>query len=297
MDNYAIFLNNVILSNSIQAAFQRSKIYIDKPDKNIKSEFREYIENYLTNLLLHHPWEENDHYKIIEKMSGDFTENFSSILQDSRFRIGVSQKLLNLFLKFHWCAKYIKEPVHCPFDKNIIDQLQLESGIENKWTLMDDIETYKKYVDAAKSIAGNNNLSIAEWELQLWNDDLLSNTSNKRNKRGNYIKVISTNNNQNDKYAMICSNNSNQHQIEFRPTKSWRNSMPEDGTEITIHFGNDYVKCRLTNKKFIYTQRPIETTFRENRWQDIFIKHNLNHLDKFEVRIESNNIDFYLTKL
>lgn len=80
-----------------------------------------------------------------------------------RFRIGVAQKALNLYLKYLWCLDRIPVPPHCPFDSTVLRELELEFS----WTRSSKIEDYKSWVEHAKVAAGTK--TLAEWELQLWN--------------------------------------------------------------------------------------------------------------------------------
>ena len=105
------------------------------------------------------------HLKEICSLADYLTTNHSETLKNGRFRIGTAQKALNLYLKYLWCIGAIPEPPHCPFDFQIIKRLP---GIRQvPWTRLDDAESYKLLVTAARRAAGP--LSIARWELEVYN--------------------------------------------------------------------------------------------------------------------------------
>ncbi len=114
---------------------------------------------------------ERDHYRKIIELSDQISETYRKILINGRFRIGVSQKVMNLFLKYMWTSGYIKMPYHCPFDSIIKSKLIKDSNHTylQDWTMLDSIEEYEKYVTMASIKAAQMNLTIAEWELVSWN--------------------------------------------------------------------------------------------------------------------------------
>lgn len=118
---------------------------------------REYSEKQIT---------ESQHIQNIETLAEDLTTRFASLLEGRRFRIGIAQKLLNLYLKYCWALGWIPEPPHCPFDEKIIKKLSLEKRIN--WTEVDSIEDYRKLVESTREKARTLNLSIAQWELKHW---------------------------------------------------------------------------------------------------------------------------------
>lgn len=84
---------------------------------------------------------------------------YGQVLVGERFRIGIAQKALNLYLKYPWCLGIISRPPHCPFDGNIL----AEVGVFDNWTQMDDPMRYREWVSAAERKAGE---ALAEWELK-----------------------------------------------------------------------------------------------------------------------------------
>ena len=61
-----------------------------------------------------------------------------AILKDNVFRVGITQKAFNLYLKYLWCLglRWIEhEPPHCPFDRIVIGKL---GGGLTAWTKVND---------------------------------------------------------------------------------------------------------------------------------------------------------------
>jgi hypothetical protein len=147
-------------------------IYAPLTNENEKGNLRKDLKNFLRaysnefNSLT-----ETDHYNKVELMSTMITEKHHDVLDGGKFRIGISQKIINLFLKYMWTIERIKMPFHCPFD-NII-KTRLLAGTHGiylqDWTEFDSIEEYRKFVNLAQIKATEMNLSIAEWELLMWN--------------------------------------------------------------------------------------------------------------------------------
>jgi hypothetical protein len=92
-------------------------------------------------------------------------------LKNGRFRIGIAQKALNLYLKYLWCVGLIPMPPHCPFDSSIIGHLP--ECMNFNWTAIDSIDDYQKLVNSARKKADDK--PIAEWELELWLTSVQSN--------------------------------------------------------------------------------------------------------------------------
>lgn len=108
------------------------------------------------------------HCRQIEALSDELSSmGFGELLHNGRFRIGVAQKALNLYLKYLWCLGEVAEPPHCPFDNIIISTLDNCGGIN--WTEFDDSLTYEHLVHQARLKAEALDLSLGEWELQEFN--------------------------------------------------------------------------------------------------------------------------------
>jgi hypothetical protein len=171
------FLTGEFLVSSINAGLQTRNtnypIYnavenYGKASQNLKLDVKDHLIKYL---LVFNESSENDHYENIENLSRFISEKYETILFNQRFRIGVSQKIINLFLKYMWIYGKIKMPYHCPFDSNIKTSLTEKNskiGLQD-WTVLDNLEEYKIYVSLARIKAQAEGLSIPEWELVKWN--------------------------------------------------------------------------------------------------------------------------------
>jgi hypothetical protein len=160
------FLEGEFLTNAIDGALQHAGIYSAAASDKRRNALREHLRDSLRRIALeyHKPARvsERDHYRNIQSLADELSSNFNDIMKD-RFRIGVAQKALNLYLKYLWCLDRIPVPPHCPFDSTVLRELELESS----WTRSSGIEDYKNWVERAKAAAGTK--TLAEWELQLWN--------------------------------------------------------------------------------------------------------------------------------
>jgi hypothetical protein len=161
------FLRGEFLTLSINGALGRSYTYSksasDKDKANFRTDLRRELEKiaakYTTTVL------EQTHVSNTQNLADGLTSKYRGFLVGGRFRIGIAQKALNLYLKYLWCLGLIPLPPHCPFDNRIIHQLPECADL--KWTLIDTIADYMRLVEAATERAAPKSLS--EWELRSWN--------------------------------------------------------------------------------------------------------------------------------
>jgi len=167
------FIDNAIWSSSIAGAFQRGKIYCkgsslsDSQKIAFKNKLKEIVKSQTVD--------------VGATKSGCFVKKLKNI-QDrinimikgdeysegiNEFRFGTTQKLVNLYLKYQWCLGWRNEPPHCPFDGIILGK---RLGLPDKWTESDDVRDYLIWVEAAKKKASLEGKSIAQWELEAWNN-------------------------------------------------------------------------------------------------------------------------------
>jgi hypothetical protein len=122
------------------------------------------------------PVTEEEHCLNIEDIAKTLTQKYkdTGILRYSRFRIGIAQKALNLYLKNLWCLGEITmPPPHCPLDRQIIDKLGLrwKERAQYDWTKLDDIEKYKELISRCGKVAREGKYqNIAEWELNVYKE-------------------------------------------------------------------------------------------------------------------------------
>jgi hypothetical protein len=161
------FIKNEIWILAWAAASQRGNIFSKGISEHERNANRNGVKEKVFRIL--------DECKSLDKL----TENFliqkikslskSSYNNDFKFKIGPSQKLINILLKYYWWLGWIKnEPPHCPIDRIVLSHSKLKiNGKIPSWTKMNDIEEYKIYIKHIKKIA--NPKSIATWELEIFN--------------------------------------------------------------------------------------------------------------------------------
>jgi hypothetical protein len=160
------FIYNEIWTLTLSAAFQRANIYINTTviDKD-KNKFKEELKVFIEKELLPTYKNENrltdeQHINNIELIS-IFSRKHNSILTKGSLNFGVSQKLLNLILKYLWCLFDYPEPPHFPVDRRIQEITSYSPIIA--WTRIDKSDDYMKIIghlrDQTKS-------SIAHYEIE-----------------------------------------------------------------------------------------------------------------------------------
>ena len=174
------FIINELWQLSIAGAFQRAGIYKPDADEALKTTFKKELKEDLESFIAEQyfkPCTEAQHIKNIEKLS-EHTKEYASLLKNGQLNIGVSQKVLNLFIKYVWCLKLIPEPPHFPVDRTIqlilnkeAKELNLPTITLKPWTQIATIESYLEVIDLAKRVQAAKSeyqkLSLAELELKL----------------------------------------------------------------------------------------------------------------------------------
>lgn len=168
------FIIDQVLVNSIGAAFQHAGVYVggldtlDPRKKELRTDLRERL--IALGDTYKNPVDENKHCQNVEKLAKELTtaHKDKGLLRNDRFRIGIAQKALNLYLKYLWCLDEIPEPPHCPIDREIIKVLSIpwKERDSYNWTQLDDLKKYKELIGMCKDKAEG---SVAEWELKEWN--------------------------------------------------------------------------------------------------------------------------------
>jgi len=111
---------------------------------------------------------------MVKAVIGQMPDQESGILAGGRLRIGIAQKVVNLYLKYLWTMGWIEEPPHCPFDGIIIEKLKAELSFSGcfedyAWTKLDCMKKYGTLVAVANDKAKNAGQSLAEWECAVFN--------------------------------------------------------------------------------------------------------------------------------
>ena len=142
---------------------------IAKKFKDDKIEFRKCLIKFCEDGLL--PMYESQgvfesvHCQNIEELKKHANScPYKHVLFESHYNIGVAQKLLNLRLKYLWCAGKIARPTHCPVDGIILRHVKWPG---EPWTRWECIDEYKAAIAWIKKSTGNKH--IADWELYTFN--------------------------------------------------------------------------------------------------------------------------------
>lgn len=161
-DKQISFLKHEFASLAWNGAVQHAGVYKDniqeeKRAKNAKEalinfEKTEY-EKQVTS---------SEQFQKIEKFSACLKEKCGDIFHDDRL-FAVSQKALNLYLKYLWCAGILAfEPSHCPIDNVVLAKIGKKLGWHNM--------THEQYQEIMKEIDKKaERKGIAVLELEIWN--------------------------------------------------------------------------------------------------------------------------------
>ena len=118
--------------------------------------------------------QDDQHIANIEALSSTLSKRHHEILFRGKFRIGIAQKALNLYLKYGWARGIIEEPPHCPIDLTVLEKIEkCPSDAQCKicrktWTEIDTIEEYLHFIDKARIEADARRQTLACWELKIW---------------------------------------------------------------------------------------------------------------------------------
>ena len=162
-NNFLIYELQIL---TINAAVQHNKVYHEDCSDSERGEIRKKLREILNELSKEYysnVVSSEDHVKNINKLVEFSKLVGKDSLNNGKLTFGTCQKLFNLYLKYLWCADFIKMPPHCPFDRIILGKL----GINDSWTKSDSPEDYLRWVSIADSHSGEK--SLAEWELEVFN--------------------------------------------------------------------------------------------------------------------------------
>lgn len=152
------------------ASVQRSSLYKSGASEDSRSKinsFKEKIKVFLTDEIIpsyNDVIDEEKHLANLSKLIRFANDIERGILGQKGYKYGVAQKLLNLYLKYHWCIGEIKEPPHCPIDRIVISQTEFKGRIN--WTQISNQNEYMMVIDAIRDLSSDQGVSIAQWELQ-----------------------------------------------------------------------------------------------------------------------------------
>lgn len=156
---------------SVQGAFQRSNAYKNETSEKQRIEFRKKLKEFVdTELVPQYKKQITDeqHEQNIIKLCKYSKDQFAHLFEKGSLNIGISQKLLNLYLKYQWCNGWIATPPHFPVDRIIQQKIKVHPL--KPWTRFEDINDYKTVIQYAKEYLKETEYSnLAEMELHLFN--------------------------------------------------------------------------------------------------------------------------------
>jgi hypothetical protein len=162
------FIAEVFFSSAFNATAQRGRLYRPDPSEEQKDKLRWALKCRVQEIAKSDAYvkgavSDSHHISTIVQISDDISKAFPDVLIGGRFRIGSSQKLLNVYLKLLWCSGAVPEPPHCPYDAIVNRKIKRPKIL---WTQLDNVELYKELVTASREVASGNRLTIAHWELK-----------------------------------------------------------------------------------------------------------------------------------
>ena len=176
------FIHKEIWLLTTMGGFQRANLY-DKqipPNEQTRKKFREALHTFIKELAITQYTKDvsvKKHINNIKSIS-EFTakSKFSYMLYKGKLNFGVSQKLLNLYLKYLWCIDAIATPPHFPVDRIIQVILNKETkkqGLPKRaitsWTQMETEKEYMEVIEFAnKIIPFTGYMNLAQLELDLF---------------------------------------------------------------------------------------------------------------------------------
>jgi len=103
---------------------------------------------------------ETAHCDYIDSLAERISRSHAVCLHQGRFRFGIAQKLVNLYLKYLWSLGFVEEPPHCPLDGIVRDLANLNYD----WITSDSREEYEDAISTLNDLAQPRSLSA--WELR-----------------------------------------------------------------------------------------------------------------------------------
>ena len=179
-EGLARFLDQETFTLTVNGTIGRNKTYRNGIDSKRKRGFRESLRECLYSRVEEYWVERVDddrHIANIETLSSTLSERHGDILLDGTFHIGAAQKALNLYLKYCWARGVVLEPPHCPIDSIVLGKIpKCASSVgcricpDVTWTQIRCTHEYVHFVDKAKARAADRGLSLASWELGVWEE-------------------------------------------------------------------------------------------------------------------------------
>ena len=168
------FIHQMVLRNSFNAATQRgTPVYAVPTDHPGREEFKNWTKEWLTALGLRYiAWEYTPatFCQEIEDLKREANKHHKAVLAPGMITLGISQKLIALYLKYLWLlGNPEKMPLLPPLDGRVFAAvgLKLPGGFKG----IDDMQTLKDAwakVDAQAAQQGMKSGTI--WESRWWTE-------------------------------------------------------------------------------------------------------------------------------
>jgi hypothetical protein len=153
---------------------EKRKAFREEWDRLIRQESQRYIQ--ATQAI-----SDDQHCEVIRTISENLSGRFGEILQDGVLRYGVTQKALNLYLKYLWrLQKTAIPPPHCPVDGVALGK----AGIRGSWTKSNSEKEYMDWIGALRIVA-TDRVGLSEWEYKVWMEDYMRRNSSKMRSESN----------------------------------------------------------------------------------------------------------------
>ena len=161
------FISNEIWMLTFSSAFQRAYIYSGGTEEQ-KKEFKNHLRLFIDNEVLpkyNGVINDEEHLKSIHSIIEE-SKKYKDILTNGSINFGISQKILNLYLKYRWCLKDIHTPPHFPVDRRIQENIKYKHLFS--WTQLSDSNKYMELIEHVRGVVQKSNQykSIAEFELK-----------------------------------------------------------------------------------------------------------------------------------
>jgi len=138
----------MILRNSVNAALQRAHVYKGSANAKIRENIRKRAKEWLADFGNRYSWKktnEENWSKEVESLADMLTREYGEYLTGKRLRIGVSQKMISLYLKYLWLlGNKEKKPLFAVLDRGIMKAAHIMNP--PNWTELDCINEYKRVV-------------------------------------------------------------------------------------------------------------------------------------------------------
>ena len=172
------FLLSQLFGMSFQGMAQRGNLYKKESNSADREAWRKKLEAAVMDLPVGNVPEMADeaYLALLIGLQSEVNawKEFDNLLAEGGWRVGSVQKLVNLWLKYLWCAGFLKSPPpHFPVDRIMLQHIPNMKNVS--WTKMkswqaDDqtngIVSYMSIINGARVVSAGEPLAL--WELRNW---------------------------------------------------------------------------------------------------------------------------------